>query len=408
MGSGRRLHRGLLLSLLVLAAGLPAPGAGAAPPPAGRQNLKAKQDALGEVRRQLDEARERASAARQRETSLLAELERIDRTLVAKRGALQQLDRRIVQVEGELDALEGRRDRVAEDLVSQQAALSARLETLAWLAAAPAPPAWAAGATAFARRRAVADLAGIARDDLIRLTRYDETADRLAVRQEAKERARRELVDLRSAVDGERAQVATQAERRRTLLQEVREDRAGHERLAEELTEAARRLEALVRSLARRPPTRRAVARATPAPAPGPAVGFGKDRGQLPWPTEGRVVTGFGRETHPRFGTETVRTGIDIEAPEGTPIRAVAAGTVAYRGWLKGYGNLLVLDHGDGYYTLYAHASQILVDEGDQVKGGELIGRVGETGSVEGPRLHFEVRYQSRAEDPRLWLRRRP
>ena len=408
MRSARKLPRGLLLVLVMLAAGLLGPGAVAAPPPTGRQNLKAKQEALGEMRRQLDEARERASAARRREMSLLAELERIDRTLVAKRGALQQLDRRIVQVEAELDALEGRRDRVAEDLVSQQAALSARLETLGWLAAAPAPPAWAAGAATLARQRAVADLAGIAREDLARLARYDETADRLAARQEARERARRELVELRSAVDGERAQVATQAERRRTLLQDVREDRAAHERLAEELTEAARRLETLVRSLARRAPARRAVARATPAPAPGPVVGFGKERGQLPWPTEGRVVTGFGRETHPRFGTETLRTGIAIEAPEGTPIRAVAVGTVAYRGWLKGYGNLLVLDHGDGYYTLYAHASQILVDEGDQVKGGELIGRVGETGSVEGPRLHFEVRYQSRAEDPQLWLRRRP
>ena len=116
----------------------------------------------------------------------------------------------------------------------------------------------------------------------------------------------------------------------------------------------------------------------------------------------------FGPQTHPRFGTETLRTGIDIEAPEGAPIRAVAAGSVAYRGWLKGYGNLLVLDHGDGYHTLYAHASQVLVDEGDQVKVGELIGRVGETGSVEGPRLYFEVRYQGRAEDPGLWLRRRP
>src|SRR5262249_44719057 len=153
-----------------------------------------------------------------------------------------------------------------------------------------------------------------------------------------------------------------------------------------------------------------AVAGATPAltPSPGPAIGLGRERGQLPWPAEGRVVTGFGRETHPRFGTETVRSGIDIEAPEGAPIRAVATGSVAYRGWLKGYGNLLVLDHGDGYYTLYAHASQILVEEGDQGKGGELAGRGGEPGSVEGPRLHFEVRYQSRAEDPQLWLRRRP
>ncbi|HEX2500458.1 MAG TPA: peptidoglycan DD-metalloendopeptidase family protein [Methylomirabilota bacterium] len=401
---GRRI---VVLAVAGLAAGLLDPSAHAGPPRSGRQNLKAKQEALGEVRRQLDEARERASAARRREISLLAELEGIDRTLALKRAALQQLDRRIVQVESELDALEGRRDRVVEDLVSQQAALSARLETLARLAAVPAMPPWAAGAATLARQRAVADLAGIARDDLDRLTRYDATADRLAARQEAAGRARRELVELRGAVDAERAQVAAQAERRRTLLSETREDRATHERLAGELTEAARRLETLVRSLARRAPAKRAVARATPAPAPGPAVGFGRERGQLPWPTEGRVVASFGRETHPRFGTETVRTGIDIEAPEGTPIRAVAPGSVAYRGWLKGYGNLLVLDHGDGYYTLYAHASQILVDEGDQVKGGELIGRVGETGSVEGPRLHFEVRSQSRAEDPQLWLRRR-
>ncbi len=126
-----------MLALAGLYAGLPGPRARAGPPPTGRQNLKAKQEALGEVRRQLDEARERASAARRREISLLAELEGIDRSLAQKRGALQQLDRRIVQVEAELDALEGRRDRVVEDLVSQQAALSARLDTLARLAAAP-------------------------------------------------------------------------------------------------------------------------------------------------------------------------------------------------------------------------------------------------------------------------------
>jgi septal ring factor EnvC (AmiA/AmiB activator) len=403
-GGRRAAARGALALGLGLALSLGARPAA----PAGREGLKAKQEALGEVRRQLDEARERASRARQRELSLLAELEQIDRTLAQKRGTLQQLDRRIVQVEAEVAALEGRRDRVVEDLVSQQAALAARLETLGALAAVPAGPAWADGPATLARRRAMADLAGIARDDLTRLARYDATADQLAARQDAAARARRELVGLRSAVDAEQAQIAAQAERRRALLAEARGDRAAQERLAVELADAARRLEALVRSLARRAPARRAVARATPAPAPGPAVGLGRERGQLPWPTDGRVVAGFGPETHPRFGTETVRTGIDIEAPEGAPIRAVAAGTVAYRGWLKGYGNLLVLDHGDGYYTLYAHASQVLVDEGDQVKGGDLVGRVGDTGSVEGPRLHFEVRYQSRAEDPQLWLRRRP
>src|SRR5262245_2603630 len=116
-----RFHVWILpgLVFLGLLAGAPGPGLVAGPPPStGRQSLKAKQEALGEVRRDRDEARERASSARRREICLLAELERIDRALAQKRGALQQLDRRIVQVEAELDALEGRRDRVVEDRVS--------------------------------------------------------------------------------------------------------------------------------------------------------------------------------------------------------------------------------------------------------------------------------------------------
>jgi septal ring factor EnvC (AmiA/AmiB activator) len=404
--------RRTLAALALVGLALPTgPGsADAAPREASRPSLKAKQEALGQARRQLDQARERALVARRREVSLLAELEAIDRTLAAKRGALQHLDRRIERVVDELERLEGRRGQVAEDLVGQQAALAARLEALVRIATVPASPAWATGPTSPARQRAVPDLAAIALDDLDRLARYDATADRLTARQAATARAQRELVELRRAVDAERAQVTDQAERRRVLLAEVREDRATHERLAAELTEATRRLEALVRSLARRPPTQRAVARARPpvAPPPETARGFGRERGQLSWPTEGRVVAEFGPQTHPRFGTETHRSGVDIEAPEGTPIRAVASGSVAYRGWLKGYGNLVVLDHGDGYHTLYAHAAQVLVDEGDQVRGGTVIARVGETGSVEGPRLYFEVRYQGRAEDPQLWLRRRP
>jgi len=406
----RRTLVTLLLGAVTLAPG-PAPSpAGAAPRQAPRPSLKAKQEALGEARRQLDQARERASSARRREVSLLAELEAIDRTLATKRSTLQHLDRRIERVEDELERLEGRRGQAEEDLVGQQAALAARLEALTRIATLPTAPAWSTGPTAPARLRAIPDLVAIAGDDLDRLVRYDATADRLAARQTAVTRARRELVELRRTVEAERTQVTVQAERRRVLLVEVREDRATHERLAAELADATRRLEALVRSLARRPPTQRAVARARPPAAPPleTAKGIGRERGQLPWPTEGRIVVEFGPQTHPRFGTETLRSGVDIEAPEGTPIRAVASGSVAYRGWLKGYGNLVVLDHGDGYHTLYAHAAQVLVDEGDQVKGGTVIGRVGETGSVDGPRLYFEVRYQGRAEDPQVWLRRRP
>jgi len=406
-GAPRAVAAGLLGLLLLAGAGA---GAGSRPrraPPTPA--AKGPQQALEGVRRQLQDARERASAARRREVSILAELEGIDRRLAANRKALGGLDRQLTQLEAELERLEGRRGEVAEDLVSQQAALAARLDTLARLVSAPAAPDWLGGPAARVGPAAAADLARIARDDLERLERVDQTAARLAARQEAVARGRRELVRVRAAREAERAAIAAEGERRRALLQRVRDDRATQERMAAELADAARRLEALVQRLARRVPPRRAVARpGEPAAPRPPAIGFGRQRGQLPWPTDGRIVGAFGREVHPRFGTETFRPGVDIGAPEGAPIRAVAAGTVVYRGWLKGYGNLVVLDHGDGYHTLYAHASDVLVEEGDQVKGGELIGRVGESGSVEGPRLHFEIRYQSRAEDPEPWLRRRP
>jgi murein hydrolase activator len=396
------------LALVGLALWIGAP-AGAAP---RQSDLNAQKEALGQVRRQLEEARTRASAARSREASLLAELERMDRTLAQKRRQLTQLDAGIARVEAELRRLEGRRGQIAEDIVSQQGAVGARLRALEELRHTPEAPGWLGEAATQARTRAVADLARIARADVVQLVEFGETAERLSERQAAVARGRQERVTLRRAAEAERLAMNTEAERRRGLLAEVRDDRATHERMVAELSEASRRLEALVQELARRAAARAATRKAAvrpsePAPPRTPAVGLGALRGQLPWPTEGRIVGSFGRQVHPRFGTETFRNGVDIEAEDGAVIRAVHAGTVLYRGWLRGYGNLVILDHGSGYYTLYAHASELLVGEGDGVKAGHAIARVGETGSVAGPRLYFEVRYQGRPQDPAEWLRRR-
>jgi septal ring factor EnvC (AmiA/AmiB activator) len=96
---------------------------------------------------------------------------------------------------------------------------------------------------------------------------------------------------------------------------------------------------------------------------------------------------------------------VDIEAPQGTDVDAVYAGNVIYTGWFKGYGNLIIVDHGNEYVTLYAHVKEILVKEGDDVRQGERIATVGDTGSLAGPRLYFEVRYQGKPQDPEQWLR---
>jgi murein DD-endopeptidase MepM/ murein hydrolase activator NlpD len=116
------------------------------------------------------------------------------------------------------------------------------------------------------------------------------------------------------------------------------------------------------------------------------------------WPCDGVVVSGFGM----RWGR--MHEGIDIGCAYGTPNRAAASGTVIYSGWLGGYGNLVVVDHGNGLSTAYAHASTLIVGVGQSVSQGETVSLVGSTGNSSGPHLHFEVRVNGVAVDPLLYL----
>jgi murein DD-endopeptidase MepM/ murein hydrolase activator NlpD len=128
------------------------------------------------------------------------------------------------------------------------------------------------------------------------------------------------------------------------------------------------------------------------------STGTGVSDAGFIWPVNGAVVSGFGM----RWGR--LHEGIDITAPTGTPIWAAAAGTVIHAGWLGGYGNLVVIDHGNGLATAYAHASVIVVAVGQEVAQGETVALVGSTGNSSGPHLHFEVRVNGIAVDPLLYL----
>jgi murein DD-endopeptidase MepM/ murein hydrolase activator NlpD len=128
------------------------------------------------------------------------------------------------------------------------------------------------------------------------------------------------------------------------------------------------------------------------------SIGTGVSAAGFIWPVNGAVVSGFGM----RWGR--LHEGIDIAAPTGAPIWAAAAGTVIHAGWLGGYGNLVVVDHGNGLATAYAHASVILVALGQEVAQGETLSLVGSTGDSSGPHLHFEVRVNGIAVDPLLYL----
>jgi septal ring factor EnvC (AmiA/AmiB activator) len=368
--------------------------------------ISAEQKKLRQTERQLREEKQKAAEARARETSVLAELEVIERRLADKQREIARIDTRIKKVAGDVQGLRGEIQTLESQRAGQQAALARRLRAMYKVhVQGGALPILLSGDDAAARAAAVRHLTSLASLDARLIQEYRGTTDRLEDRRGREETRQRELAALRTEAQREQREVDRDAAKRRILLAKVRDERAYHERMVGELTEAARRLEAFIRDLQAK---QRRMAK-IPPPRPGaeapPAVGFGTLRGRLPWPTEGRVVSAFGAQVHPRFGTRTFRNGVDIEASEGRDVTAVFAGHVVYTGWFKGYGNLIILDHDNEYYTLYAHVADILVKEGDDVRQGQRIGTVGDTGSLEGPRLYFEVRHQGKPQNPEQWLR---
>jgi len=118
-------------------------------------------------------------------------------------------------------------------------------------------------------------------------------------------------------------------------------------------------------------------------------------------------VSFFGRQKHPTFNTYVQRKGIEIRTDEGSAIRSVMSGAVVFADWLKGYGQVIIVDHANGFFSLYAHASKLLVKVGEQVATGHIIGETGDTGLTGDSTLYFELRQGANPVDPLTWLVKR-
>ncbi len=135
-----------------------------------------------------------------------------------------------------------------------------------------------------------------------------------------------------------------------------------------------------------------------------PTITLKPKKGILALPIQGKLISGYGRQKNIEFNTYTFNSGIDISAPLGQVVRSAGSGEVIYTGNIKGYGQIIIIDHGGRITTLYAHLSKILVDIGDKVKKEQTIGQVGDSGGVSSTRLHFEVRVEGKPTDPMNWL----
>jgi septal ring factor EnvC (AmiA/AmiB activator) len=172
------------------------------------------------------------------------------------------------------------------------------------------------------------------------------------------------------------------------LLKKVRGDKETSEALQQQLAESAGRLQQLIAGLQRRKEQTQ----------PQSPTDFETGKGSLPWPLRGKVIAGFGSQVHPRYKTRTNNLGIDIKAGPGAQVQSVASGRVAYADQFMGYGNLIIVDHGAGFYTLYANLDEMSAKVGTEVAAGTTVGTASDY-------LHFEIRKDGKPVNPIDWLK---
>lgn len=215
----------------------------------------------------------------------------------------------------------------------------------------------------------------------------------------------RRLIAEKGAEEDRLAALATE---RKDVLLQIRKDKKFIQREMDRKLKAAKELEGIVARLIEEDRIRKereaSEIKKGRLPQPPPVSGaFESRKGKLRWPvSEGGIVARFGNQTHPTLKTVTQNTGIDIAVRAGSPVSTVAEGQVSKITWLPSYGNLIIVDHYGGYYTVYTHLSEIRVTEEQKVKEGDIIGMSGE--ALEGPRLHFEIYKEREKQNPERWL----
>jgi len=202
------------------------------------------------------------------------------------------------------------------------------------------------------------------------------------------------LAQMKQVIEERRRAVSHARDEKQRLLDALQEEASGSQEQLADLEEKARRLERLIGILSRN--------------QIGDISGAEDIRtvqGGLSWPVEGTVVEHFGRQRNAKFATYTVSNGLKIGAPLGAPVHAVFRGTVLFAQWFKGYGNLIILDHGNRVLSLYGNLRAPAIAVGDRIEAGQAIAGVGEGEDLQSGYLYFEMRQDNRPEDPQKWLR---
>ena len=223
--------------------------------------------------------------------------------------------------------------------------------------------------------------------DISLLSNLEEQKRNLNSQQEALEEDKKQLDKVHADVDAKKKTVEAKAAERRALYDKALAEQNRLEQEYNDLMETSNNIASMIKNWEQ-----------------SGTLGSVNGSGRFIWPIHGEITSPYGWRTHPIFGTQIFHSGIDIAADYGDPILAADSGTVIYAGWMGGYGNAVMIDHGGGLVTLYGHNTAVLVSEGQAVDKGQVIAHAGSTGYSTGPHCHFEVRLHGETVNPLSYL----
>ncbi len=345
------------------------------------------------IQKEMETHKEKLEQAKRRERSVLEDLDSMSRRLSEIAADLKKQQRRVRQTEAEISKVEKEMAVTRGELEKKKEWLKMRLKAM---------QRYGQSGDILFLLTATDDMAGLMRRwkylekiSLRERKAIEEYGDNLRKLDEKDKQMQALRADLKRGEEKIRLAEASLAEKkkeRETLLASVRKEKSTHEKLYRELQESAKRLLEVIRKLEEKETYE--------------GKGFPALKGSLAWPVSGRVAIPYGSQKDPKFNTPVFRNGIYIKT-EDESVKAVYSGKVVFADWFKGYGNLVIVNHGEGYHTLYGNLSETFLKVGDIIKGKDVIGKVGESGMLNAPSLYFEVRYKGKPLDPMQWLRRK-
>lgn len=370
------------------------------------------QDDLKGINKQIREKQKLLKQTRKAETKVTTELVQIDRSLHEKETALVHLSNELRVVETGLTTTQGQIQLLVTELGRRKEQISKRVASLykagemgnlrIFFSSGSVPE-------MLENRRYMQAVLG---HDRTLFQEYQEKLAQLQTMKSSLEREASKKEKLTEKIRAKKNEIEEEKSKKSAHLSQIRKDKKTYQVSLQELQANARRLQSMVERLeakSRKSYTlkndKKPVISGNYPQPPVSDKGFGSQRGRLSLPVSGEVVSRFGKHKHQEFNSFTFNNGISIAAAMNADVRAVYDGEVIFADKFKGYGNMLIIDHGGGYFTLYAHNARINKRVGATVRKNETVAQVGDTDSTHGAQLYFEIRYQGKPVDPSPWLR---